>query len=87
MIVTANLKPGRQCETAARRANVVLSQVLRSFTYTDKKVLPKICKTYVRPHLEFAVSAWSPWQAGDVERLERVQRRLVNSIQGLAGMT
>ena len=85
--VTSNLKPGQQCEVAARKANAVLSQVLRSFTYRDKKVLPRIFKIYVRPHLEFAVPAWNPWQAGDVDRLEQVQRRLVNSVQGLAGTT
>ena len=85
VLVTGNLKPGRQCEWAARTANGVLSQVLRAFSYRDKTVLPRIYKTYVRPHLEFASPAWNPWQKGDVEALEKVQRRFVGSIQGLHG--
>ena len=44
----------------------------------------KLYKQYVRPHLEFSVTAWSPWTEGDKECLERVQRRAVKMISGLA---
>ncbi len=37
--------------------------------------------------MEYAAPAWNPWQRGDEEVLEKVQRRLVSSIQGLAGQT
>ncbi len=50
----------------------------------------KNCLTYwayVRPHLEFAVPAWSPWQEGDKEVLEKVQKRAVKMISGLEGKT
>ena len=40
-------------------------------------------KQYVRPHLEFAVQAWSPWTAHDKKILEKVQQRAVNMITGL----
>ena len=35
----------------------------------------KLYKLYVRPHLEFAVAAWSPWTVADIECLEKVQKR------------
>ena len=85
VLINNNLKPGRQCERAARTANGVLSQILRSFSYRDKKILPKIFKTYVRPHLEFSSPAWSPWQRGDVHTLEKVQQRFIRAISGLTG--
>ena len=85
VLVCANLKPGRQCEKAARTANGVLTQVLRALSYRDKTVLPKIYAQYVRPHLEFAVQAWAPWQRGDIELLENVQRRMVRQVTGLQG--
>ena len=43
----------------------------------------KLYKQYLRPHLEFAVTAWSPWSVADKESLERVQRRAVKMISGL----
>ena len=44
----------------------------------------KLYKQYVRPHLEFAVTAWSPWSEADKECLEKVQKRAVKMISGLA---
>ena len=85
VLINGNLKPGRQCEKVAQTANRVLSQVLEAFMYRDKEILPKIYKSYVRPHVEFAVPAWNPWSRGDVEVLENVQKRLVKQIQGLKG--
>ena len=34
----------------------------------------KLYKKFVRPHLEFAVTAWSPWTEADKECLEKVVR-------------
>ena len=44
-------------------------------------------KTYVRPHLEYAVQAWSPWTLGDREVLEAIQRRAVKAVSNLMGRT
>jgi hypothetical protein len=37
----------------------------------------------VRPHLEFATPAWSPWFQTDIQTLEIVQERAVKMILGL----
>ena len=47
----------------------------------------KLYIQYVRPHLEFASPAWSPWQKEDIEILEKVQRKAVGMISGLTGTT
>ena len=44
-------------------------------------------KTFVRPKLEHAVAAWSPWLEGDKEILEKVQRRLIRLISDKKGAT
>ncbi len=49
----------------------------------DKNIFLRLYYQYVRPHLEFASPAWSPWQEGDKECLEKVQRRAVGMIAGL----
>ncbi len=49
--------------------------------------MPSLYRTYVRPHLKYAVIAWSPLQIGDCERLENVQMRMVSAVSGLKGRT
>ena len=87
VIVSKNLKPSSHCLKAAQTANGVLSQVSRSFHYRDRNTFLKIYKMYVRPHLEFASPAWSPWLEGDINILENVQKRFVKMVSGLQGRT
>ena len=87
VIVNSNLKPTDQCEKAARTATGVLHRILRAFTYRDRTVLPRIYKQYVRPHLEFAVQAWAPWQRGEIDLLESVQKKMVKEVTGLKGVS
>ena len=60
VLVSAGMKPARQCLKAAQTAGSVLGQISRAFHYRDRKTFVKLYKQYVRPHLEFAVTAWSP---------------------------
>ena len=39
---------------------------------------------FVRPHLEFSSSVWSPWLISDIDMLENVQKKAVNMISGLS---
>jgi ribonucleases P/MRP protein subunit RPP40 len=83
VIISDNLKPAAQCAKAARTTQAVLGQITRAFRYRDKSVFLQLYKQYVRPHLEFAVQAWSPWLQADKEVLEKVQRRAVSIVSGL----
>ena len=83
VLMSNKLKPASQCAKAARTAQTVLGQIARAFHFKDRYVFVQLYKTYVRPHLEFAVQAWSPWTAADREVLEKVQRRAVGMISGL----
>ena len=50
-----------------------------------KHIFVKLYTTYVRCHLEYASPAWSPRNQGDIETLEKVQKRMVSMIPGLQG--
>ena len=78
--VHQSLKPGTQCEAAAKKANVTLGKILRSFHYRKSSYLVPLYQTFVRPQLEYSVAAWSPWMRKDIDVLEKVQKRLVHSI-------
>ena len=81
------LKPSLQCREASRIANAILNQLTRAFHYRDRHIFVNLYKRYVRVYLEYATPAWNPWQIGDIEMLEKVQRRFVKMISGLISTT
>jgi hypothetical protein len=87
VIIHKSLKPSRQCQKAAATGMGVLYQLKNNFHFRDRHVFVKLFKQYVRPHLEFATPAWSPWLAADKQVLENVQKKFVNMIAGLRAST
>ena len=85
--ITSNCKPSVQCGKAARCAMVRLGNLRRTFKHIDKESFIKVYTTYVRPKLEYAVQAWSPFYRKDIKVLERVQKyatRLVPELKPLS---
>ena len=62
VLATDKLSVSAQCANAARTGNAILDQISRSFHFRDKDIFTGLhrYKQYVRPHLEYAVQAWSP---------------------------
>ena len=87
VIIHSSLKPAKQCQKVAATAGTVLRQITKNFHYRDRRIFRDLYCQYVRPHLEFATAAWSPWLAVDVELLEKVQKRAVSMMVGLRGGT
>ena len=85
VIISKNLKPNNHVLKAASTANRVLGLISRSIHFRDKKVWIDMYKTYVRPHLEYAVQCWSPWSNADIRSLEKVQERVINMCSCLKG--
>ena len=83
----ADLKPTKQCKMAAQTANWALGQLMKTFHYRKASCLVPLYTTFVRPKLEHAVGAWSPWLEGDKETLERVQKRMIRNISDKRGET
>ena len=68
---------------AARKANFILGSISSAFHFRDRHVFVNLYKIYIRPHLEFCTSGWSPWTESDLNTLERVQKRAIRMISGL----
>ena len=68
-------EPSAQVHKAASKANSILGIMKRTFTSRDATLWKKIYTTYIRPHLEFAISSWNPSLLKDIKVLEQVQRR------------
>jgi hypothetical protein len=81
--ISSNMKPSAQCADAANKARAVLNQLTRAFHYRDKTVFIRLYKQFVRPHLEFSSSVWSPWSIADIQCVEKVQMKAVKMVSGL----
>ena len=55
----------------------------RSFAVLDKSILPKLYMSMVRPHLEYGNVIWGPHFKGDMEAIEKVQKRATKMIPNL----
>jgi ribonucleases P/MRP protein subunit RPP40 len=87
IIICSNLKWNHQATLAANKATTVLSQLSRTFKCWSIKTFRLLYGAFVRPHLEYAITAWCPHTKRDIEILERVQRRatkLVTSLKDLS---
>ncbi len=72
-----------QCPVRRGRALSELNQRGRKFHYRDWHTFISLYKQYVQLHLEFSAPAWSPWLTGDIEKLEKVQKKAVKMGAGL----
>ena len=61
-------------------ANQILGQTLQKFIYRDKYHFVKQLRLRFHLYHEYCVQAWSLWLLQDIELLENVQRRAVNSV-------
>jgi len=60
-----------------------LGLIKRNFIYMDKHTFITLYKSLVRPHLEYANSVWSPYKKGNVEAIEKVQKRATKLVISL----
>ena len=58
----------------------------RSFVSRDVTRLIRAYKTYVRPLVESNTVIWSPTAIGDVDLLERVQRKFTKKLPGMQNL-
>ena len=73
--IKTNLKVEDHIKIITKKANQMLGIIKHSFTHLNIEKFKILYKSYVRPHLEYAVQAWSPYLRKDIEAIEKVQRK------------
>ena len=80
VIITSDLKSSSQYLKSAATARKVIAMVRRTFRNLDIADFRLTYKTYIRPHMEFCIQAWSPHFVKDIDVLERVQKAATNLV-------
>ena len=77
--------PDTNVHRQPKRQNQVLGRIHRSFSCKTSDIMLQIYKVFIRPHLKYAVTAWSPWLRKDVEALEKIQHRATRRMCNIRG--
>ena len=85
VIVQSNLIVDMQCNKAPCEANRRLGMIKRNFRFKSRSVMLPLYKSIVRPHLDYCVQAWRPHYRKDIDKLEKVPRRVTKMVEGLEG--
>ena len=75
VIITETLDVTKQCFRAANKANAILGMINRASKYKTKEVVLKLYKSLVRPHLDYCIQTWRPFEQKYIDLLESIQRR------------
>ena len=75
------------CSSCKQIAMTKLRIIKRTFKHFDVKCFTMLYRTYIRPHLEYSVQAWSPHLKKDIAVLEKVQRRATKLIPSIRHMS
>ena len=78
--ITKDLKWQKQTKKSCMTANRVLAYIAHNFNSKSKKLFLPLCKSLVRPHLEFAVQVWLPHLRRDIDKTKIVQRKATKMI-------
>ena len=87
VIISSDLKPSQHCTEVVKTANKLVGFIGRVFENKSEKVILTLYNSLVRPHLEYCVQFWSPYYRKDIDKLERVQRRITKMIPRLRNLS
>ena len=76
----SNLKFDIHVQKIVAKANRTLGLIRRNVKTTSLELKELAYKALVRPQLEYACTAWSPWQVYLINTMEKVQRRAAQYI-------
>jgi len=71
ILVSDDLKVGTQCKQAFPKASGMLGILKRNIVNKTPMVMVNLYKTLIRPHVEYCISAWSPYYVKDKKTLDR----------------
>ena len=81
VITSEDLKQKKQVAKVVKSANRLLGMIRRTITCRNKRNILNLYKTLVRPILDYGAAVWSPHQKGDIEKVEKIQRRATRMIE------
>ena len=83
VIVDKDMKFKSQVAAQTKKANNTLGMIKRNFECVNQEIFQILYSTLVRSNLEYAVQVWNPYQKGEKEKIEKIQRRATKMVKEL----
>ena len=83
----SELKFDEHINAKIKKANTMIRLIRRSFAFLDGKLFKQLYTSFVRPHLEYCQSIWSPHLKKDIKMIESVQRRATRLVDGFQNLS
>ncbi|MFZ2538708.1 MAG: reverse transcriptase family protein [Oscillospiraceae bacterium] len=74
-------------QSKINKAFSMVGLLKRNFSNISVSSFVLLYKSMVRSHLEYCNSVWAPYRLGDIEDIERVQKRATKILPGLKGLS
>ncbi len=87
VLIDDKLDFGKHIKDIVKKANRRLGLIKKGFDCLDKEMFMYLYPVLIRPLLEYCVQIWSPHKRGDIDLLERVQRRATKIVPALRNLT
>ena len=87
VIIDSSLKFHAHTAAAVKKANQVFGLIKKSYSTPDPYTIKTLYKAMVRPHLEYGNAIWGPNYLGDINMLEKIQRRATKMIIAIKDLT
>ena len=87
VIIDSELKFHSHTNSAASKANRILSFISKSFINLSSDMLPILYKSLVRPLLEYGNPVWGPFYIPDQRIVESIQRRATRLVPCIRHLT
>ena len=87
VLIDDKLDFGKHIKDIVKKANRRLGLIKKGFDCLDKEMFMYLYPVLIRPLLEYCVQIWSPHKLGDIDLLERVQRRATKIVPALRNLT
>ncbi len=81
------LKFKHHVDASVAKAHRISAVMRRAFIHMEPKTFCLLFKALVRPHLEYAQAVWQPHQRGQIDAIEKVQRRATKQVPALKNMS
>jgi len=86
-MISHDLKTSSQRVRAYANANKILGMINRTIVNKHSDIMVKLCKSFVRPHVEYCTAAWSPYYVKDKELIDKMQHwftRMITQVKHLS---